>query len=457
MHKEGDGMKKLGTIKTLTSNEIEKSCVSIGFECLDRGLFNPEKCYEPLAKTGVKYARCQTGWARCEKEKGVYDFSWLDGVVDNLATRGITAWFNLGYGNPLYMEDAPNPTAVGCVPIYYGEETQTAWKNFVTALCDRYKDRVEHFEIWNEPDLSHFWHPKEPNPKEYADFVNLTAEVIRKSHPTAKIGVSVSTPYNFKFNDVLIQNLASVDFFSLHAYTTTPEFRYESAIKRIRKTLDKNGFEKTEIWQGEGGYPSWAYKGHWLLPNGAGSEKAQAVWQLRRYFIDVSLGIKRSSFFQMADMWEKRYDKVEESIAKPAAHGILNGITYTKKLSYDTIRYLSTIFSGDVTATDGYMTVDVNSPTPLELSAMKTAAFRKDSTPFYAYWLPTSVEDETPITYTATVCVEPISDPVLIDTFTGEVFEIADEKERNGMVEYTNLPIKNYPLVITERSLFGIF
>ncbi len=447
-------MRKLGKLKTLTSKEVEKSYVSIGFECLDRELFNPEKCYDLLAETGVKYARCQTGWAKCEQKKGEYDFSWLDSVVDNLVLRGVTPWFNVGYGNPLYMKDAPNLTAVGCVPMYYGDETLTAWKNFVTAFCERYKDRVEHFEIWNEPDLSHFWHPKDPNPKEYADFVNLTAEVIKKSHPTAKIGVDVSAPYSFGFNDILIQNLKTLDFFSVHAYSTVPEFRYENAIKRIRKTLDRNGFEKAEIWQGEGGYPSWAYKGHWLVPNGADSETAQAIWQLRRYFIDVSLGLKRSSFFQMADMWEKRYDKAQETIKKPAAHGILNGITYTPKLSHTTIRHLSTIFSGDIAPAEEYLAVDINCPTPLELLAVQTATFKKDEKPLYSYWLPTSVADETPMNYTATVSVEPMSNPVLIDTLTGEVFEVEEKKEWNDLAYYVNLPLENYPLILTEKSLF---
>ena len=449
-------MKKLGKLKTLTSKEVESSCVSIGFECLDRELFNPEKCYDLLAKTGVKYARCQTGWARCEREKGVYDFSWLDSVVDNLIKCGVTPWFNVGYGNPLYMKDAPNPTAVGCVPLYYGEEAMTAWGNFVSAVTDRYKDRVEHFEIWNESDLSHFWHPKSPNPKEYARLVNLTAEIIKTASPAAKIGVCVSTPYNFAFIDGLIQSLKTLDFFSVHAYSTVPEFRYKSAIKRIRKSLDENGFETAEIWQGEGGYPSWAYEGHWLVPNGADSERAQAVWQLRRYFIDISLGLKRSSFFQMADMWEKAYDKAEETIAKPAAHGILNGVTYTPKLSYTTIRHLSTVFCGDIAPTDEYMTVDINSQTPLELSAVQTTTFKKNESRLYAYWLPTSVADEKPIEYMASVCVEPMKNPMLIDMLTGEVFEIEEKKEWGGLVEYKNLPLTNYPLVLAEKTLFSI-
>ena len=115
-------MNKIGKLKIFNSTEIQTSYVSIGFEGLDRELFKPEKCYNPLSKTGVKYARCQTGWCKCEKEKGVYDFAWLDEVVDNLIACGVEPWFTVGYGNPLYMPNTPDPTGVGCVPIYYGEE-----------------------------------------------------------------------------------------------------------------------------------------------------------------------------------------------------------------------------------------------------------------------------------------------------------------------------------------------
>lgn len=44
-------MKKLGKLKTYCSNEIKESYVSIGFECLDRDLFQPDKCYDLLQKS----------------------------------------------------------------------------------------------------------------------------------------------------------------------------------------------------------------------------------------------------------------------------------------------------------------------------------------------------------------------------------------------------------------------
>ena len=58
----------IGKLKHYKSSEIDESYVSIGFECLDRELWNPDKCYDLLAESGVKHARVQTGWVRCEKD-----------------------------------------------------------------------------------------------------------------------------------------------------------------------------------------------------------------------------------------------------------------------------------------------------------------------------------------------------------------------------------------------------
>ena len=58
--RRNEKMKKIGNLKARASNEIKKSKISIGFECLDRELFKPEPCYDPLQKTGVKYARCHS-------------------------------------------------------------------------------------------------------------------------------------------------------------------------------------------------------------------------------------------------------------------------------------------------------------------------------------------------------------------------------------------------------------
>jgi hypothetical protein len=121
-------LKKVGTIKPKSSKDIQFSRISLGFEKLDRNVFDPEKAYDKVAECGVKKARIQSGWQRTEKEKGVYDFAWLDSVVDNLIAIGVEPWLCLCYGNDLYTEMAKvHFGAVGCVPIHSEEEKQ-AWQ-----------------------------------------------------------------------------------------------------------------------------------------------------------------------------------------------------------------------------------------------------------------------------------------------------------------------------------------
>ena len=332
-----------------------------------------------------------------------------------------------------------------------------AWKNFICALTEHYKERVMYYEIWNEPDLEHFWYPKKPNGTEYSELVNITAQCIRKIQSKAKIGAVVASPYNVNFIDLLLKNVEkeNIDFLSYHTYSSVPEFRYAKIISHIRRRLNENGFSSVELWQGEAGYPSWAYEGHWLVNKGCDDERPQAVYQLRRYFLDVFNGVKRSSFFQMADMWEKPYAKAKEVIKRPAAHGILNGITYTPKKSYETITNLAAIFSGDIKSSDEYIHIDIDSPSPIELLACETMTFIKNGIPLYAYYIPVQLEKTSYIPYKASIYVyKSLENPILLDPYTGEAFELSNYGCSYDFYVYRNLPLKDYPLILTERDAF---
>ena len=80
-------LKLAAKIKAKKSIDIEKSKIGLGFEKLDRDVFDPEKAYDYVGKLGVKWIRLQSGWQRTERQKGIYDFEWLDKVVDNIMTR----------------------------------------------------------------------------------------------------------------------------------------------------------------------------------------------------------------------------------------------------------------------------------------------------------------------------------------------------------------------------------
>ena len=110
--------KKIGEVKSVKSKNVSISRLGLGLEKLDRNLFDPSKVYDKLGELGVKWIRIQSGWCRTEKEKDIYDFSWLDDIVNNLIKRGLIPWLCLCYGNELYTETACNKYgSVGYPPI----------------------------------------------------------------------------------------------------------------------------------------------------------------------------------------------------------------------------------------------------------------------------------------------------------------------------------------------------
>jgi hypothetical protein len=70
------------------------------------------------------------------------------------------------------------------------------WKDFVQAFAERYKGKVQIYEIWNEPNLSREWGNQKPDAKAYADMLKISYQEIKKVDPNAIVvsaGLSPTT------------------------------------------------------------------------------------------------------------------------------------------------------------------------------------------------------------------------------------------------------------------------
>jgi hypothetical protein len=102
-----------------------------------------------VGELGAKHARLQSGWAKTEKEKGKYDFAWLDYHVKGLTEQSVRPWICLCYGNPIYGSTIN--LGSGLAPVVHSEEAFAAWLKYVETTVTRYKASVNEWEIWNEP------------------------------------------------------------------------------------------------------------------------------------------------------------------------------------------------------------------------------------------------------------------------------------------------------------------
>lgn len=211
---------KIGEIKPKKSCEIAHSRIGLGFEKLDRNIFDPNKAYPFVGESGVKWARLQSGWMRTEKEKGVYDFAWLDDIVDHMIAMGVEPWLCLCYGNPVYTPVAAQYFgAVGCPPIAT-EEERTGWANYVRATVTHFKGRIHYYEVWNEPDLTYSW-KHGVNPQEFGEFTIATAKICREVDPTCEVlGFVLANKKNTEYREALCATGAcdALDGITYHGY-----------------------------------------------------------------------------------------------------------------------------------------------------------------------------------------------------------------------------------------------
>lgn len=432
---EGFGLTPLGTLKTRPSAAIKASPLSVGYETLDRQHFDPARTYALAAELGVKWARCQTGWARCEKAKGAYDFGWLDEVVDGLLKIGIQPWFNLGYGNPLYTPKA-DATAVGWVPVF-DEAALAGWKAFTERLAEHFKGRVTHWEIWNEPNITAFWKPGKPDAASYVKLVEQTAPLIRARVPGAVIvgGAYAGIPMDF-YAACLEAGLGKhVDRISYHPYRAVPEKGYDEEVRKMRELLGKHGAAHVKLWQGENGCPS--VKGSsGALSEQEWSEARQAKWLARRVLSDLKQEVELSSYFLIVDLVGYR--------GKTNFKGLLRGEAYTAKPAYYAYRNLCSLFDAETARRKVAFQLE-----GADQARTCAAGFQRRGEPLIAYWAVEDLTKDVPPAKVKLVLGAPektrLGRPALLDPLSGRFY---------AAPSLDGLPLADYPLLLADAGVF---
>lgn len=463
-------LKKIGKLTPKKSCEIKNSKISLGFEKLDRDVFDPEKAYDKVADCGVKKVRLQSGWQRTEKQKGVYDFEWLDKIVDNFLERSIEPWICLCYGNSLYTEQAKKIFgAVGCPPIFTEEEKQ-AWINYVKAVAVRYKGKVNYFEVWNEPDGKWCW-KHGVNAKELGEFTLATAKAVKEVNPDAKTigGVLCLRKIDF-LNTAFKTGMGEyLDYISFHEYTHDERNVFEKV--ECYKALAKHYNPDIELIQGESGTQSRS-GGHGALWDGAWTEEIQAKQLARHTLADLMTDVHFTSYFSCMDMIEALNGDVnnKDSYLDYGYFGILGADfdedgkstgEYYKKPSYYVLQNICSLFAEDVKVCSQPIFVHSNYAAAqyenqLHRYEITSCSFERESGKAFVYWYPTNIMTTC---YNSSITVEfytESKDIKLIDIMDGSVYEVPKdmlEDKGDGVYAIKELPIKDTPLILT----FGNF
>ncbi|MBD0777813.1 glycoside hydrolase [Maribacter sp. ANRC-HE7] len=433
----GPGLQQTGWLNTKTSKEVKKSSLwSIGCETLDRNYADFNKYKEYVGELGVKRARLQSGWAKCETKKGVYNFEWLDVPVYGLVEQDIEPWISLSYGNPIYGSEITLGSKIFTDP-----KTMDAWLKYVEATVKRYKNVVKEWEVWNEPN------GRNGSSEAYAELLIKTSEVIKKVQPDAKIlGFSLSRiplKWTEEVFEILKRNnkLELVDYLTYHPYNKNPDDSYESVEKL--ETLVHSYNPKIKLFQGENGSPSQLEYTH-ALAFYPWTEISQAKWFMRRMAGDRVRNIP-CSIFTIVDL---HYPNMLQSFGLLRAN-LLNDIIY-KRPSYHGVQHMASFFDDSVIAV-GELEYDSNSYRKLTV-----AGFKKENTSAVLAWYSDRIPDDELKWDIIHLDIKDtrFKDPVYVEVISGKVYEIAkSDWEVNGEdTKFKNLPMWDSPVMIAERQ-----
>ena len=466
-----DNLKAIAKVAPVHSSQVAFSKCGIGFEKLDRAVFDPSKAYDKVAAIGVKWIRLQSGWARTEKQKGVYDFSWLNDIIDNLVARGLQPWLCLCYGNGIYDEDAAKVFgAVGCPPIKTDEQVR-AWHDYVVALVKRYHDRCQWYEVWNEPSGQWCW-KHGVNATEYGNFAITTAKAIKEADLDAKVIIGSECHASLEWTAEMFETGvgAYADAFTYHAYDAHEERSYQrvKALRALCHTYNPN----IQIIQGETGTQSRS-DGAGALRGAAWTPERQAKFLARHTMADFMSDVMFSSYFSCMDMIEALNGTVgdKSSYLDYGYFGVLgadfdeNGVAtgaYTPKPSYYSLQTIASIFREDFSLAElpiqffQQMSRRILREDDSFTDNLYSQGFRKpNGSAAFVYWKATELLTTS---YESTVSLEATALPEkmeLIDLVDGTVYEIPENQiERHGkFLKLLNLPLRDYPLLLT----FGDF
>lgn len=437
-------LRQIGTIRPRSANEISGSNWTLGCETLDRDYADYQQYKQYIVPLGIKTIRLQGGWAKTEKVKGVYDFSWLDAIIDDARGRGLNILLETGYGNPVYKGGGGWDLAGGFPT---SEEGLAAWDRWVEAMAKRYHGKIRDWAMWNEPDIN-----KQHKPEDIAAFNIRTAETIKRAIPNARIaGLSLASSSPKLLDDCLkaLAKRGKVDLFHwfiYHGYAFNPDSSYKN-VEALKSTLAKYS-AKAKMRQGENGCPS-EKATKFALSNHPWTEFSQAKWDLRRMLGDLGHDVE-SAVFTICDFNHTGREINRKGLLRATADKRVEKI----KLAYYSVQNAVAVFDDTLERVkEPGITVAYGKPTAC-------FAYRNKKTGHHliVLWDKSATPSDSFATQPARIDMKGfvIKEPVWIDLVSGGIYEIpADRVTAAGeSTVLRDIPLYDAPVLIAERSAF---
>jgi hypothetical protein len=236
-----------------------------------------------IERLGFGGTRLAFEWGLLEPERGSYRWAAQDTIIDELEAAGLGVYGMIGYSpewaRPLGTRQTHRPIVDGSAA-----RGDTAFAAFAAAVARRYRGRIDRWEIWNEPNILHFWihirsgRNQGPDPVDYGALFRLASDSIRAANPDAVVSTAglaagprrraslpgrvVGYPDTMYLDSLLALGIRP-QAVGVHPYTRRPSWLDASAGTELQPSnprltetlavLDRYGLTDTPVWITEWG------------------------------------------------------------------------------------------------------------------------------------------------------------------------------------------------------------
>lgn len=147
-----------------------------------------ELVLDRLQAVGVRWLRQRFPWDQIEPTPGQFTWETWDVVVTAATTRGMHLIAVLD-GSPAWArrpEDQDNPWAPPHERADFGR--------FVAAFAQRYGDRLDVYQIWDEPNIAPHWGARPIDPADYLGLLREGFYQVRAADPDAQVLLAALAP-----------------------------------------------------------------------------------------------------------------------------------------------------------------------------------------------------------------------------------------------------------------------
>lgn len=175
---------------------------------------------DQIKDMGLHMVRFVIGWRWTDQEKGEYDFQPHHLLVKECEKRGLRVMTLVHFTDPRYEQGMSVKTAEG----------RASFAEFCRRLATEFKGKKIIWELWNEPNVSTFWNPWDPqtNAQEYASAAIQAMRTMRQADPDCIIIGPNCSGFDMPFLEScfrlgLLEQLSAV---SIHPYCDLPEWNF---------------------------------------------------------------------------------------------------------------------------------------------------------------------------------------------------------------------------------------